>query len=127
MTRRITRRDVLRGSAAIAATTFAAPVRAQAPASSPITPALIEAAKKEGKVVFYTAMDLQFAERLGRTFEQKFPGISARVERSGAERVFQRIDQEYASNIHAVDVVNTADQAHCIIWKRKGLLQPYLP
>jgi iron(III) transport system substrate-binding protein len=121
------RRDILKGSAALAATTFAAPARAQAPAPSPITPALIDAAKKEGKVVFYTAMDLQFAERLGRTFEQKFPGISVRVERSGAERVFQRIDQEYTSNIHAVDVVNTADQAHCIIWKRKGWLQPYLP
>jgi iron(III) transport system substrate-binding protein len=50
-----------------------------------------------------------------------------RVERSGAERVFQRIDQEYRSNIRAVDVVNTADQAHCIIWKRNGWLQPYLP
>ena len=61
-------------------------------------------------------MDLQFAERLGKTFEAKFPGISARVERSGAERVFQRIGQEYASNIHSVDVVNTADQAHVLIW-----------
>jgi iron(III) transport system substrate-binding protein len=72
-------------------------------------------------------MDLQFAERLGKTFEAKFPGIVVRVERSGAERVFQRIDQEYSSNIHTVDVVNTADQAHCIIWKRNGWLAPYLP
>ena len=32
----------------------------------PITPALIEAAKKEGKCAFYTAMDLQFAEKLGK-------------------------------------------------------------
>ena len=50
-----------------------------------------------------------------------------RVERSGAERVFTRIGQEYGSNIHAVDVVNTADQAHCIVWKRNGWLAPYLP
>jgi iron(III) transport system substrate-binding protein len=121
------RRDLLKGSAAIAATAFAAPARAELPPAAAITPELIAAAKREGKAVFYTAMDLQFAERLGRTFEQKFPGIAVRVERSGAERVFQRIDQEYASNIRAVDVVNTADQAHCIIWKAKGLLQPYLP
>src|SRR5499426_2601868 len=124
---RLSRRYVLKGSGAIAATVFASPLRAQAPASEAITPALIEAAKKEGKAVFYTAMDLQLAERLGRTFEQKYPGIAVRVERSGAERVFQRIDQEYRSNIRAVDVVNTADQAHCIIWKRNGWLQPYLP
>jgi iron(III) transport system substrate-binding protein len=118
---------MLKGSGAIAATVFASPLRAQAPALEPVTPALIEAAKKEGKLVFYTAMDLQLAERFGRTFEQKYPGIAVRVERSGAERVFQRIDQEYRSSIHAVDVVNTADQAHCIIWKRNGWLASYLP
>jgi len=118
---------MLKGSGAIAATAFASPLRAQAPAPEPVTPALIEAAKKEGKLVFYTAMDLQLAERFGRTFEQRFPGIVVRVERSGAERVFQRIDQEYRSNIRAVDVVNTADQAHCIIWKRNGWLASYLP
>jgi iron(III) transport system substrate-binding protein len=124
---RLSRRYVLKGSGAIAATVFASPLLAQAPAPEAVTPALLDAAKKEGKLVFYTAMDLQLAERLGRTFEQKYPGIAVRVERSGAERVFQRIDQEYRSNIRAVDVVNTADQAHCIIWKRNGWLQPYLP
>src|SRR5258708_1811531 len=121
------RRDVLKASAALGLTTFAQPLRAAAPEPSPITPALIEAAKKEGKLAFYTAMDLAFAERLAKTFEEKFPGIAVRVERSGAERIFTRIGQEYGSNIHAVDVVNTADQAHCILWKRDGWLAPYLP
>ena len=125
--RPFSRRAVLKGTAAAAATVFAQPLRAALPEASPITPALIDAAKKEGKLVFYTAMDLQLAERFGRTFEQKYPGIAVRVERSGAERVFQRIDQEYRSNIRAVDVVNTADQAHCIIWKRNGWLASYLP
>jgi iron(III) transport system substrate-binding protein len=124
---RFTRRDVLKASAATVATVFASPLRAQAPAPEPVTPALIEAARKEGKLAFYTAMDLQLAERYGKMFEARYPGIAVRVERSGAERVFQRIDQEYQSNIFAVDVVNTSDQAHCIIWKRNGWLQPYLP
>jgi len=122
------RRDILKGSTALAiGTVFAQPVRAAAPPAEAITPALIEAAKKEGKCVFYTAMDLQFAEKLGKDFEAKFPGINVRVERSGAERVFTRIGQEYSSNVHAVDVVNTADQAHCIVWKRNGWLAPYIP
>jgi len=121
------RRDLLKGSAAVAASLSASPLRAQAPEPQAITPALIAAAKREGKLVFYTAMDLQFAERLGKAFETKYPGMAVRVERSGAERVFQRIDQEYQSNIHAVDVVNTADQAHGIIWKRNGWLASYLP
>jgi len=112
------RRTILKATAAIGASVFATPLRAAAPEASPTTPALIDAAKKEGKLVFYTAMDLQLAEYYGKMFEAKYPGIAVRVERSGAERVFQRIGQEYGSNIHAVDVVNTADQAHCIIWTR---------
>jgi len=92
----VNRRDVLKGGATLAATTvFASPLRAAPPPAEAITPALIEAAKKEGAVTFYTAMDLAFAERLGRVFEQKFAGINVHVERSGAERVFQRIGQEY--------------------------------
>src|SRR3954465_5902936 len=121
------RRAALKGTAAVAATVFAQPLRAALPEASPITPALIDAAKKEGKLVFYSAMDLQLAEHFGKRFEQKYPGISVRVERSGAERVFTRIGQEYSSNIHAVDVVNTADQSHCIVWKQNGWLAPYLP
>ena len=91
------------------------------------TPALIEAAKKEGKVVWYTSVDLPLAEKVGKAFEAKYPGIAVRVERSGAERVFQRIGQEYASSIHAVDVVNSSDAAHLIVWKRDGWLAPYVP
>ena len=124
----LSRRDVLKGSAALAiGAVFAEPVRAAAPPAEAITPALIEAAKKEGKCTFYTAMDLQFAEKLGKDFEAKFPGINVRVERSGAERVFTRIGQEYSSNVHAVDVVNTADQSHCIVWKKNGWIAQYLP
>jgi iron(III) transport system substrate-binding protein len=122
---------MLKGATALtvgaAAAVFAEPLRAAAPPPEAITPALIEAAKKEGKCAFYTAMDLTLAERLGKSFEQKFQGIAVRVERSGAERIFTRIAQEYASRIHAVDVVNTSDQAHCIVWKRDGWLAAYLP
>ena len=106
---------------------FAEPVRAAPPPAEAITPALIEAAKKEGKLAVLYRHGPAFAERLGKAFEAKFPGIAVRVERSGAERVFTRIAQEYQSNIFAVDVANTADQAHCIVWKRDGWLAPYLP
>jgi iron(III) transport system substrate-binding protein len=127
MAKRIARRDVLKGATALATTVFASPLRAAAPEPAAITPALVEVAKKEGKLAFYTAMDLAFAQQLAKAFEAKFPGIAVRVERSGAERVFTRIDQEYSAGIHAVDVVNTSDQAHCIVWKRNGWLAPYLP
>jgi iron(III) transport system substrate-binding protein len=122
-----TRRDAIKLSAAAAATVYASPLRAAPPPADGIAPALIEAATKEGRLAFYTAMDLTFAQQLGRAFEARFPGISVRIERSGAERIFTRIAQEYSSNIHAVDVVNTSDQAHCLVWKRNQWLAPYLP
>src|SRR5262245_52818487 len=123
----LSRRDVLKGAGALALTVPASPIRAQAPEPSTITPALIEAAKKEGKVVWYTSVDLPLSERIARTFEAKLTGIAMRVERTGAERVFQRIGQEYASRVYAVDIVNSSDAAHLIIWKRDGLLAPYVP
>jgi iron(III) transport system substrate-binding protein len=124
---RMSRRDVLKGSTALGLTVFASPVRAAAPPPDAITPALIEAAKKEGKAVWYTSVDLPLSERVAKAFQEKFPGVAVRVERTGAERVFQRIGQEYSSNIHAVDVVNSSDAAHLIVWKRNGWLAPYVP
>src|SRR5262249_56745606 len=106
------RRRFLKGSTAAALGVFAEPARAAAPGPTAITPAMIEAARREGKVSFYTAMDIAVAEKFAKAFEAKYPGIAVRVERSGAERIFQRIAQEKASNIHAVDVVNSADAAH---------------
>jgi len=98
-----------------------------APAPTLVTPQLIEAAKKEGKVVWYTSVDLPVAERVGKAFEAKYPGIAVKVERTGAERVFQRIGQEYSAKIHAVDAVNSSDAAHFIVWKRDGILAPFVP
>src|SRR6266550_8098529 len=127
-TPKLSRRNVLRGTGALlAGAAFSTRVMADAPPAEPITPALIEAAKKEGQVSYYTSTDLPVAEKLAKAFEAKYPDIKVHVERTGAERVFQRIGQEYASNIHAVDVVNSSDAAHFIVWKRDGILAPYVP
>jgi iron(III) transport system substrate-binding protein len=124
----ISRRGVLKGSGAVlAGAVLSTRVMADAPPAEPITPALIAAAKKEGQVVYYTSTDLPVAEKLAKAFEAKYPDIAVRVERTGAERVFQRIGQEYASSIHAVDVVNSSDAAHFIVWKREGVLAPFVP
>jgi len=127
MARTLSRRTVLKGSGALALGAFSTRVLAAAPPATAITPALIEAAKKEGKVVYYTSIDLAAAERIAKSFEAKFPGIPVRVERNGAERLFQRIGQEYGSRIYAVDGVNTSDAAHVITWKRNDWLAPFVP
>ena len=122
------RRDVLKaGTALTASTLFAEPIRAAAPPAEAVTPALVEAARKEGKVVHYTSVDLPLAEKVAKAFEAKYPGIAVRTERTGAERVFTRIAQERSSNIHACDVVQSSDAAHFVVWKREGILAPYVP
>ncbi len=123
----ISRRAVLKGTGALAlGTVFAAPARAAAPPAEAITPQLIEAAKKEGKVVLYSALDLPVGEKLGKAFEAAYPGVQIQIERSGSERLFQRIAQEHDANIHACDVVTSADAAHFIPWKRDGRLMPFV-
>ena len=123
---RLTRRGVLAGSAAMATASYAVQVRAAAEPQK-ITPALIEAAKKEGKLSWYTSVDLPVAEKIAKAFEAAYPGVSMKVERSGAERIFQRIGQEYQSKIYNCDVVNSSDAAHLIIWKRDSMLASFLP
>src|SRR5260370_14464814 len=97
--RKLSRREILQGalkasSAVALGTVFAAPARAEAPPAEAITPQLIEAAKKEGKVVWYTSIDLSVSEKISAAFKENFGGIDVRVERTRAERVFQRVGQE---------------------------------
>jgi iron(III) transport system substrate-binding protein len=126
--RTCSRRDVLQASTALAAgAVFAAPAKAVAPAPTAVGSALIEAARREGKVALYSALDIPLSQKLARTFEAAYPGVAVRIERSGAERIFQRIGQEQDSGIHAVDVVISTDAAHFVSWKRSGWLAPYLP
>jgi iron(III) transport system substrate-binding protein len=125
---RWSRRDLLKASTAFATgALFAEPLRAAAPPPTSVTPELIEAARKEGKISYYSALELNVAERLGKAFEAKYPGIAVRVERSGAERIYQRIAQEQGSGINAVDVANSTDPAHYLDWKSKDWLAAYLP
>src|SRR5262245_36684340 len=125
---RPTRRHLLKTAGAFALTGLpSGRVLSAAPPAEAITPELIAAAKKEGQVRYYTSVDLSMAERISKVFEARFPGVSVKVERTGAERVFQRIGQEYSSRIYAVDVVNSSDAAHFIVWKRNGWLAPYVP
>src|SRR5260221_3729905 len=106
---------------------FRGPLKGAAPEPTPVSPAMIQAARKEGMVAFYTAMAIPAAETLGKTFEAKYPGIAVRVKRSGAERVFQRVGTEEEIRIYEVDDVCSTDAAHCMHWKRNDLRLPYMP
>src|ERR1700709_1396892 len=102
MRKKLSRRDVIKSSAALGLSAFATRVMAAAPEPVSITPVLVDAAKKEGKVILYSSMDLPVGEKLGKAFEAKYPGIQVQIERSGSERLFQRVDQGFGSRGHSV-------------------------
>ena len=100
---------------------------AAVPESYAVTPALVEAATREGKVTLYTSMDVKLIGEVARSFETAYPGIKVQIERAGAERLFQRVDQERKSNLAIADVLESTDAVHYVVWKRNGWLAPGLP
>jgi iron(III) transport system substrate-binding protein len=91
------------------------------------TPAMLDAAAKEGKVVWYSTVDVKVAEAIAQAFKAAYPKIDVDVERSGSERVFQRINQEHQSGIRNVDVVNSSDASHFLFWKQQKWLAAHTP
>jgi len=87
----------------------------------------IEAARKEGKVVWYTSLALSSAEKVAKLFEAAYPGIKVEVHRTGSQRILQRVMQELQANIKNVDVIHTSDAGHYVLLKEKKLLMKYAP
>jgi iron(III) transport system substrate-binding protein len=73
------------------------------------TPAMVAAAAKEGKVVWYTAVDVKVAEAVAKAFRAEYPDIALEVERAGS------------------DVVNSSDASHFLLWKQQKLLAQHTP
>src|SRR6266540_3932922 len=98
-------------------------------ASSPASAqdARLDAAKKEGKVVWYTSLALSSSEKVAKLFEAAYPGIKVEVHRTGSERILQRVMQELQANIKIADVVHTSDAGHYVLLKDKKLLLKYTP
>jgi iron(III) transport system substrate-binding protein len=84
-------------------------------------------ARREGKVVWYSAAALATAQRVAKLFEQAYPGIQVELHRSGSERILQRIMQEAGSGLKIADVFNSSDVGHYALLKKKGMLTKYAP
>jgi len=122
-------------AAACAPAAAPTPTKAPPPTPAPAKPAaptpsaaerLLEAAKKEGKVVWYTSLELSIAEALAKAFQQKY-GLPAEVMRSGSEKVFERFMKEAGAGIKTADIIHTSDESHFVELKKKGLLLAYRP
>jgi len=89
--------------------------------------AMIDAAKKEGKVIWYTSLAIPSSTALAHFFMNKYKGIEVEVHRTGSQRVLQRVMQEATAGIKNVDVIHTSDAGHFVLLKDKGLLMKFVP
>jgi iron(III) transport system substrate-binding protein len=88
--------------------------------------ALIEAAKKEGKFVWYTSMPTNPAIKFLDAFKKKYPFLdTSQFFRSGSLKVYSRINLETAANKHLFDVSHVAVLTAYDEWKKKGWLLKY--
>src|ERR1051326_6191838 len=70
----------------------------------------LEAAKREGKVVWYTSLPIALSQRLAGLFEQR-SGIKVELFRSGGSAILRRFLQEKDAGRVLADVLYTADPA----------------
>src|SRR3954471_6683323 len=88
--------------------------------------ALIEAAKKEGKVVWYTTLIVNQAIRpLKEAFEKKYPGIELQFTRADESPTAAKIIAEAGAGRVQADVFDGI--SNMIPLKRAGVLAPYVP
>jgi iron(III) transport system substrate-binding protein len=103
---RTDRRATLAAALLAAAALVPAAVVAQVPAGYPATyQAVIDAAKKEGKVILYTPTDSNAGRPLVREFESLYPGVKVEYNDMNTTEIYNRVIAEAASNNAGADVV----------------------
>jgi iron(III) transport system substrate-binding protein len=89
---------------------------------------LLADARKEGKVVWWTAhYALSAAEAVRDAFVAKFPGVQVEFIRQTAQVIYQRLSQNLKAGVRELDVFASTDEAHYLALKKQGALAPYTP
>ncbi len=95
------------------------------PAATSENATLIEGAKKEGSLVFYTSMTADQAQRVLDAFRVKYPFVQPKIFRAVGERLLTKIMTEAQTGRYEFDVVQSAEsQAYFL--KKKNLLLKYI-
>ena len=71
-------------------------------------PTLIEAAKKEGKLVWYTSMAIDTSKLLLDAFVKEYPFIKAELVRAGEEQLMNRVLSETRAGQWLFDAISTS-------------------
>jgi len=89
------------------------------------TKRLIEGAKKEGRLLWYTALNINDATMLLKRFEQKYPFIKTEMLRLGGKELLTKILIEAQTGVFRADAIESVGvEGH--ILKKRGLLGKYM-
>jgi iron(III) transport system substrate-binding protein len=87
---------------------------------------LLEGAKKEGQVVFYTS-NTWVAGPVSQEFEKKYPFIKANVWRSDSKALLKRLTEELTAGRSIAGVVETSPEYISIMMREKILQEHFSP
>src|SRR5262245_7418271 len=87
--------------------------------------AVIEGAKKEGALVFYTTMDIQNSKPLLDAFMKKYPFIKGDLVRLGGTAMVSRIMTEVQASANRFDVAVGISPSYTPM-RERNLIAPYL-
>jgi iron(III) transport system substrate-binding protein len=86
----------------------------------------LAAARKEGKVVWYTSTPIEQGQKIAKLFEDA-TGIKVEMFRSGGSAILRRFLQESQAGRTAVDVMTTSDPAATAALARKDTFVAFKP
>ena len=89
------------------------------------SPELIAAAKKEGKLVFYTANFAEIEQQVIKEFNKRFPEIKVEMVRAPGGQLITRVRTEAAAGKLIADVVDHSDRG--LMQPLEDLFQDYAP
>jgi iron(III) transport system substrate-binding protein len=85
---------------------------------------LVEGAKREGKLVWYTTLAVVQNKQIATTFEAKYPGVKVETYRAGSSALVQRVLNEAQARRHIADAIETT-LAGMLTFRENQLLLPY--
>jgi iron(III) transport system substrate-binding protein len=87
---------------------------------------LIEGAKKEGQLVFYTS-NTWIAGPVSQDFAKRYPFIKANVWRNDSKSILKRLTEEHAAGRYLADVVETSPEYITLLVQASMLQDHYSP
>jgi iron(III) transport system substrate-binding protein len=85
---------------------------------------LLEGAKAEGKVVWYTSLSGGSYETIVSSFRKKYPDVELEVYRAGSTDLSQKILGEAQANRHIADAIESTPPILMLL-REKGLIKSY--